>query len=257
MSIKVSIITINFQNNTGIRQTIESVISQTYNNIEYIIIDGASTDGSIEIINQYADQLSYFVSESDNGIYHAMNKGWKKATGEYCLFLNSGDYLYKNTVIEQVVNKIPETPADIIFGDLYAFDENQYWVTSFKEKISLYYFHHSFIPHPSTFTKRSLLIELNGFYEHYKVISDWAFFVRCFLHKASFQQIDIVTTAFYMQGSSSNSDIGSKDKIALFENEFKYLAGDFENFDRLKHFDTSVLTKIAKAISSYKIKYFG
>lgn len=253
----ISIITINYQNKEGLVKTIQSVVNQTYYNIEYIVIDGGSEDGSNEIINTYSTKISYSISEKDNGIYHAMNKGWKKATGDYCFFLNSGDYLYNDQVIENVVKKINNNPTDIIYGDLYAFDENQNWVSSFKENISLYYFHHSFIPHPSTFTKRSLLIELDGFYEHYKVISDWAFFVRCFLNKASFQQIDIVTTAFYMQGRSSNSDTVVKDKKTLFDNEFKFLAEDFKNFDRLRHFDTSVLTKIAKAISSYKIKYFG
>lgn len=257
MGKKISIITINYQNGIELERTINSVINQSYSNIEYLIIDGGSTDRSVDIINTYSNQLAYWESEKDNGIYHAMNKGWKKTKGDYCLFLNSGDYLYDDKVIENVVQKIQENPVDIIFGNLFAFDENKSFISSFTEPVTLYYFQHSFIPHPTTFIKRSLLEKLNGFYEHYKVISDWAFFVNCFLGGASFKQIDITTTAFYMNGSSSNGEIALKDRTSLFNNEFKFLAEDFKNFERLRHFDTSFITRMARTVSSLKMKYFG
>ena len=88
---KLSIITINRNNAAGLRRTIESVVSQTYTEFEYIIIDGASTDESVDVIKEYADKITFWVSEPDNGIYNAMNKGILKAKGEYLLFLNSGD----------------------------------------------------------------------------------------------------------------------------------------------------------------------
>lgn len=253
----ISIITINFQNSKGLDETIKSVVSQTYSNFEYIIIDGGSTDGSVEIIESYKDHITYWESEKDKGIYSAMNKGWKVATGDYCMFLNSGDYLYNDSVIQSVVDKINENSADIIFGNLFAFDENQSWVSDFLEPISLYYFHHNFIPHPSTFTKRVLLERLNGFYEHYSIISDWAFFINCLIANASFNRIDVTTTAFYMQGASSNGDKSLAEKKKLFENEFKFLSEDFKNFERLRHFDTSIVTRLARSISTLKMKYLG
>ncbi len=88
---KLSIITINKNNAYGLRKTIQSVINQTYSNIEYIIIDGASTDGSIDVIKKFEDKIDWWASEPDTGIYNAMNKGIKIATGDYCQFLNSGD----------------------------------------------------------------------------------------------------------------------------------------------------------------------
>ena len=254
---KISIITVVFNNFSQIKKTIDSVINQTYNNIEYIIIDGGSTDGSKELIEQFASKIDYFISEEDNGIYHAMNKGWKKATGEYCLFLNSGDYLYNYDVIAEVVTKIEELNFDIFLGNLFAFDETQSWISKFEEPVSLYYFQHNFIPHPATFTKRDLLEKVDGFYEHYVLISDWAFFINCFLQKATFKQIDITVTAFYMKGSSSNGELSLKDRTALFNNEFKFLKEDFEHFERLRHFDTSFITRMARAVSSLKMKYFG
>ena len=94
MGLLISIITINYNNKSGLSRTIESVINQTYSNIQYIIIDGASTDGSKKIIKKYEHHISYWISEPDSGIYNAMNKGVDKAVGDYLLFLNSGDYLH-------------------------------------------------------------------------------------------------------------------------------------------------------------------
>ena len=104
---KLSIITINKNNAIGLEKTIQSVINQTYfDKIEYIVIDGLSTDGSSMIIDKYKDYFSYWVSEEDNGIYDAMNKGTNVATGEYLLFLNSGDVLYHNNIIKEVYNEL-------------------------------------------------------------------------------------------------------------------------------------------------------
>ncbi|MDR2910496.1 MAG: glycosyltransferase [Bacteroidales bacterium] len=90
---KLSIITINLNNVAGLQKTIESVVKQTFTDYEYIVIDGGSTDGSADIIKQHANKITYWVSEPDKGIYNAMNKGIRVAKGEYCLFLNSGDWL--------------------------------------------------------------------------------------------------------------------------------------------------------------------
>ncbi|MEP7170167.1 MAG: glycosyltransferase, partial [Bacteroidota bacterium] len=99
-----SIITVNLNNAAGLKKTIESVVTQTFNDVEYIIIDGASTDGSKEVIKNYETKISYWVSEKDTGIYNAMNKAIKKAKAEYCLFLNSGDSLTNKKVLNDVSN---------------------------------------------------------------------------------------------------------------------------------------------------------
>lgn len=257
MPIKISIITINYQNGLGLEKTINSVLSQTYNQIEYIIIDGGSTDCSMEVIDKYSDDIFYIISEKDSGIYHAMNKGWKKANGDYCLFLNSGDYLYDNHVLETLVGFMQNEIADIFYGNLFAHDEKRSFISRFNETVSLYYFHHSFIPHPAAFIKRSVLYQFNGFYEQYKTISDWAFFVSCFINNVTFKHVDLTITSFYMQGVSSSSENSTKDKQVLFNNEFKFLVEDFKNFDRLRHFDTSIITKLARKVSLIKMKYFG
>ncbi|HNW57942.1 MAG TPA: glycosyltransferase, partial [Bacteroidales bacterium] len=115
MERKLSIITVNRNNAEGLRKTIASVIAQTYGNYEFVIIDGASTDESLEVIRKNAGRISYWISEPDNGTYHAMNKGIKVSAGEYCLFLNSGDYLVDKNVLEKIFNQ--KIDADIISGD--------------------------------------------------------------------------------------------------------------------------------------------
>ena len=118
----ITIITINLNNKNGLKRTIESVINQTYRDkMQYIIIDGDSNDGSKEIINQYKDNIDYWVSEKDNGLYNAMNKGIQAATNDYCLFLNSGDYLSENNVIQTIYDSLD---ADIVYGDEYKLKTN-------------------------------------------------------------------------------------------------------------------------------------
>lgn len=111
---KFSVITINYNNADGLRATMESVLNQTCRDLEYIVIDGGSTDGSVEVTRSYADRLSYWVSEPDKGVYHAMNKGIAQAQGEYLNFMNSGDCFHSLQVLEQVTGELQE--CDILLG---------------------------------------------------------------------------------------------------------------------------------------------
>ena len=118
---KYSIITVNYNNKDGLRKTIESVIHQTFRDFEFIVIDGGSTDGSAEVLKEYDAQIDYWVSEPDNGVYYAMNKGTRQAHGDYLNFMNSGDCLYDEKVLEHLSAK--GLSADIIVGRDYHFNE--------------------------------------------------------------------------------------------------------------------------------------
>ena len=121
---KLSIITVNLNNRDGLQKTIDSVICQTFRDFEWIVIDGGSTDGSKELIEQYADHFAYWVSEPDKGIYNAMNKGIKVAKGEYLQFLNSGDSLWNETTLQGVVPFFSGT-TDIFYGDVAIMKEDK------------------------------------------------------------------------------------------------------------------------------------
>ena len=118
---KYSIITINYNHIEGLKRTIDSVISQTSSNYEYIIIDGGSTDGSVNIIKEYKEHLVYWISEKDNGVYHAMNKGVAQAQGDYCIFMNSGDCFYS----PDVLSSLYEYQEDIICGKVLKGDSSR------------------------------------------------------------------------------------------------------------------------------------
>lgn len=252
----LSIITINYNNADGLLLTVESVLSQTEKDFEYIIIDGGSTDASKEVLAKYESSFSYWISEKDTGIYNAMNKGWRKASGKYCLFLNSGDYLYDKNVIENAIQVLKNSEQDVVYGDLNIFDDTRSTIRRFEESVSLYYFYYDFLPHPASFIQRTLLEQLNGYRENYRVISDWIFFIEAFIAKATFAKVDLIVSAFNNLGISSGSNLNGLEKNEVLDNELSFLKRDFENFKRLRHYDTSLLTRKAKELSSFKMKYF-
>ncbi|SHF41371.1 Glycosyltransferase involved in cell wall bisynthesis [Bacteroides luti] len=212
---KLSIITINYNNCNGLKKTIESIVNQTYSDYEYIIIDGGSTDGSVEIIKEYADKIDYWVSEPDKGIYNAMNKGILKSTGEYCNFMNSGDSYHQTDVLENVLQFCN---ADIVAGK-YIKGNMDYPFGHRFDSITMLDFVKGTIPHPASFIKRSLF-EDNLYDENYKVISDWKFFIDVLIFKnCSFRNIEIIVTDFDDSGISSTNT-----ELSIFERE-KVLKG--------------------------------
>lgn len=225
---KLSIITINFNNAEGLRRTIGSVRAQTFRDFEHIVIDGASTDCSVDVIKQYADGLSYWVSEKDNGIYNAMNKGILAAKGEYTLFLNSGDYLYADDVLEKVFEN--QFDEDIVScGCLDYWNKKKQILHLPPKKISLYSLYKSSLSHPSTFIKRKLFESIGFYHEEYKIISDWCFFVEALIfNNCSFTYMDIVLVFFPCDGiSSTNHKLNDKEQEHYRKTHYPRIWKDF------------------------------
>ncbi|OKZ05862.1 MAG: glycosyl transferase [Bacteroides oleiciplenus] len=201
---KLSIITINYNNAIGLKKTIESIVEQTYHEFEYIVIDGGSNDDSKKVILENQNNISDWCSEKDAGIYNAMNKGILKATGEYLLFLNSGDYLHDTTVLEEIVTTL--SGEDIIYGDLLYIENGVKKDTCvYPSVLDLDYFLEYSLGHPASFIKKSLF--QNSLYsETLKIVSDWEFFLKkIVLESVSYKHIDRVITDFDMGGISSQS----------------------------------------------------
>ena len=204
---KLSIITINRNNAEGLRKTIESVVSQTFTDFEYIIIDGASTDGSVEVIKEYSDKITYWVSEPDSGIYNAMNKGILKAHGEYLLFLNSGDWLVDEEVLRDISNV--KLTDDIVSGNLILWDNgNQQLREAIKtEDLGFEHLYNNRMPHPSTFIKKSLFDTYGMYNEEFKIVSDWEFFLKCLIvNNCSYSNIERIISCYDLNGISSNPE---------------------------------------------------
>ena len=122
--VKISIITICYNNERDIRPTLESVVNQTYQDIEYIVVDGASTDGSMRIVNEYKDKISRIISEPDNGMYEALNKGFRAATGDVVGMIHAGDRLYDNSVVEKIAGFYTHNDVDVTYGHSKIVDGN-------------------------------------------------------------------------------------------------------------------------------------
>ena len=179
---KVSVITACFNSVSTIRDTIESVLSQDYSYIEYIIIDGASTDGTTDIINFYKDKISTFISEPDQGIYDALNKGINLATGDIIGFLHADDVYTNNKVISKVVSFLNQTRLDGCYGDLVYVNKNninqivRYWRSGDYRKQR---FKTGWMPpHPTLFLKKSIYEKYGLFNEKFQISADYEFIIR-------------------------------------------------------------------------------
>ena len=172
---KVSIITINYNNKLGLQRTIDSVIIQTFKDFEWIIIDGGSTDGSKELIEEYSKYITCWVSESDKGIYNAMNKGIQRAHGEYLHFLNSGDVFYSKDILYDIFY-IKSYNHDILTGNIINNGKELRGIG--YQDISLNDFFYNSVFHPSSFIKRELFYTFGFYDENYKIVSDWKFFLK-------------------------------------------------------------------------------
>ena len=208
---KLSIITVNLNNRIGLQKTIDSVICQTFRDFEWIVIDGGSTDGSKELIEQYADHFAYWVSEPDKGIYNAMNKGIKVAKGEYLLFLNSGDWLYKDNVLEKVFSQNPT--EDFVYCD----DGGSTGVIANGGSPSIIDFRLLYtytICHQTIFHKRSLF-DAGLFDEKYKIVADWKFlFQHIIKNGATYRKIKILLCVL-QEGSSYDTSTTEIERQAV------------------------------------------
>lgn len=205
-----------------------SVFEQTFKNIEYIIIDGGSTDGSKEYIQAQQDSLAYWVSEPDTGIYNAMNKGIDKATGEYLLFLNAGDWLYTKDALAQFVNKMIVNPnKDIYYGKINVVDKTE-WVKEYPKLLSFSYFVKHALPHPASFIRKDCFV--NNYYdESLKIISDWKFFVIGICkNNFTYENVDVVLSNFVFDGiSSKNPKMVQKERESVLNKEFPLFMKDY------------------------------
>ncbi len=229
---KLSIITINYNNIEGLQKTIDSVVCQTWTDFEWIVIDGGSTDGSKELIEQYQQHFSYWCSEPDKGVYNAMNKGIDKAKGEYLLFLNSGDALYDKDVLQKVDDL--KLDADIITGQVERMD-NQQPLRVYDESILMQLYRDT-LNHQGTFIKRKLFDNLR-YDENYKIVSDWKFWLQTIICGNAIVEVINVFVA--------------KQDVTGISSDFRYLHLDekerkevIESFFSISCYDISIIIPI-------------
>ncbi|WP_299395104.1 glycosyltransferase family 2 protein [uncultured Gelidibacter sp.] len=231
----ISIITINYNNLEGLIRTMTSVLQQTYPQIEYIVIDGGSSDGSKDYIENHQDNIAYWVSEQDKGIYHAMNKGISQATGEYILFLNSGDMLVSKDVIKECLPKCLN--HEIICFDINVVGKDHSYIKSCPDTIRFSFLYTNTLPHQSTIIKRSLFESIGNYDETLKIVSDWKFFIIAICkYNVSYKYISRVLSIYYLGGISSNPDnflLMNAERQKVLETEFSFLLNDMNELNSL------------------------
>lgn len=233
-----SIITVNLNNREGLYKTIKSVVSQTFHDYEFIIIDGGSIDGSKELIQSFNVNIDLWISEKDTGIYNAMNKGINKSSGKYLLFLNSGDFFVDEYVLERISSQ--KLDADMLLGDCNISEKGKIiHIARPSSNLSLSDFYDKTIPHQSTFIKRCLFEEFGLYSEEYKIHGDLEFWIRTiFFHNCTLQRLNIVVADYNIEGLSSDitkTKFFEEERQKIFDKYFsKRVMTDYNLFEEYK-----------------------
>lgn len=237
---KVSIITVCYNSEKYIERTIESVLAQSYSNKEYIIVDGGSKDNTLKIAGRYKDKIDVIISESDNGIFDAMNKGIKMAKGEILCFLNSDDYFYTNYITEYAVNfLLKRENLDFIHGDLVYKDpvSDKMWLYKYPRFLTKFYFLNDSIGHPATFFRVAAFKKSGCYDAQFKISSDMEWFIKA-LYKNRLKTMHMrrIVSVFQYGGISNdikyrNKLLAEKEKIyKMYFSSFEVLLGKTLNF---------------------------
>ena len=239
---RYSIITVNYNNKMGLIRTIESVEKQTCKDYEYIIIDGGSDDGSVEVMKKYKKNITYCVSEPDKGIYNAMNKGILKSVGEYLIFMNSGDCFHDECVLEDMSIA---GEGDILLGRVANVDTggNVWSYNQEAETISMYHFFISTFPHQGCFIKR-VLFEEHLYDETLKIVADWKLFMEWVVFKGcTVLQSRRIITDCEPRGASLNASELQIEKDRILKEVIPY--GIYKDYQYWSRFGVSTYADIA------------
>jgi glycosyltransferase involved in cell wall biosynthesis len=250
-NIKISIITINLNNASGLEQTLKAIFFQknvSFQEIETIIIDGNSSDNSKSILSTYSDNIDIYLSEKDEGIYDAMNKGIRLAKGDYIWFINSGDYFYGQNSLAVFLDAIDKNPkADLIFSDIYLYDNDKLVLKKQPEVLTFAYLYSKVLNHQSYILRRSYFDIEQNFSTIFRIVSDWVFLFEIMKkNQISFHKINLPLVVYDNTGVSNTSG------NLLKEEQFAYLQSNYSawEMDSLKN-----LTRLAsKNYYDYLIK---
>ena len=225
---RLSIITINRNNAIGLEKTMQSVATQTFKEFEYVIIDGASTDGSVEVIKKYESEFAHlrWVSEPDSGIYNAMNKGTRMASGDYVQILNSGDCLAAPDVTERMLEALGKAGnPSMLYGNMVKWFPNgrRYIDKNFQgREVAFLYFYLGTLNHDPTYIRRDLFEKYGYYDENLKIVSDWKWFMQAIIIGGERPEyVDMDVTLFDMTGiSETNDELVKTERKAVLEQMF-------------------------------------
>jgi glycosyltransferase involved in cell wall biosynthesis len=250
----ITIVTVNLNNIKGLRRTVSSILGQNLKNFEFIIIDGESLDGSIDYIKQLNDSRIQYIIESDYGIYDAMNKGIDKCTGDYVLFLNSGDTLFNEFVLSNVLLEIAKKPNfDCYYGqEMQVGGSNLQNIKNVEIAERLSFLLYNSIPHQASFWNRKVLLDLGKFDIEYKIIGDFVLLYKALVLGKRFYKMDLIVDFFELGGISNNGRFKTQWKRDLVLLKTTYLLNfnkDIIDFLKLKKNNKTIIRKLIMFLS--------
>lgn len=260
---KLTIITICY-NEPNIEKTCESIVNQTWQDFEWIVVDGGSTDGTLDVLKKYETRITTLISEPDGGLYNAMNKGLKIANGEWINFMNGGDCFSSNTVLNEVFAD-KNYKAEVLYGNCNYVSEDKIQKSVFPEKLEKPYFVRNCICHQASFIKKDLFDKFGLYLEEYKIASDLEKWLMFLSKKCKFKHIDLVVADYDLGGiSMTNADEREEERFLILE---KYLTKRqksehfyfyFSNY-RIKLFGIIYCGKVKKKFNEekYRLEIFG
>lgn len=216
----LSVITVNKNNGDKLEKTLQSVSGQTARHFELIVVDGASTDNSLAVINKYSNSIDRWISEPDSGIYNAMNKGVTMAKGKYCYFLNSGDIFCNHKVVEKILPHLEKNEYHTLGFSLYRqSNDNRKYLTHSPKEITLSLFSVGTLDHQACVTLRKALID-NPFDESLRIASDWKFYLGEFTrNRLSYRRVKTPVSVFKCDGiSQTNKALLSSEREEVIRN---------------------------------------
>jgi glycosyltransferase involved in cell wall biosynthesis len=257
---KISIITINFNDRQGLQKTLDSVFTQSFQDFEYILIDGGSTDGSKELIESHSEKFSYWVSEADSGIYNAINKGLGKITSDYVLILNAGDCLYSQSTLSEMVPHLA-SGEEIIYGD--SLDVNlgegrPDIIISQPDELTFFFFFEDSLRHQSIFIKRSLHEKLGLYDEKIRIHADWKFLLQALIEeKVKYKHVSVTVCSFDRSGiSSTNLALVQQEREEIMQELFPLFKRDYEELQKYKIRERYVPPLPIEVPRVYSVKFF-
>lgn len=253
---KVSIITVTHNSARFLQDCIDSVISQTYTDIEHVVVDGASSDGTVDIIKKNNHHIAKWVSEKDNGMYDAINKGMQMATGDVIGILNSDDMLASAGVIEQIVKYFNEHTVDSVYGDLVYIDQRntkkiiRYWKGLSYNRFR---FNYGWMPaHPTFYIRKELLSDLGGYESHYFTAADYEFMARyLYKYRISARYLPLLIVKMRVGGASNRTlfnrlRANRRDYLAMKVNDipFPHIASILKPLIKLRQYYFTLYKKV-------------
>jgi glycosyltransferase involved in cell wall biosynthesis len=255
--LRLSIITINYNNYQGLKKTVKSVLDQSVIDFEYVVIDGGSDDGSLEFLESIKADCFRYISEPDSGIYNAMNKGIQMASGKYLLFLNSGDFFGNEDVLTNISTYLNKD-FSILAGNIIFEDDKGKRLREHPEILTFSYLVSNAISHPSTFLKRNLFVKYGNYDESLKIVADWAFFLKVLgLNNESYFKIPETISVFNTTGVSSeeeNLDSVYKEREEVLSSYFpRIFNNENDSYIFNKFISTNKRFKYLKILDDYPL----